>query len=72
MWLVPHVVGVKVPKKSHVQLAQFAAIALTGRQLRRWMRSDKDNAEGLLLDLASLLLDRPAQQVPELLRGLLS
>lgn len=71
LWLVPHVVGVKAPKKNHVQLAQLAAVALTGRQLRMWMRSEKDNAEGLLLDIASLVLDRSAQQVPNLLRGLL-
>lgn len=70
--LVPHLVSVKAPKKKHVQLAQAAAVALTGRQLRRWMRSEKDDPEGLLLDLASVLLDRSARHVPEALRRLIS
>lgn len=71
LWLVPYVVGMRAPKRNHVQLAQFAAVALTGRQLRIWMRSEKDNPEGLLLDLASLVFDRSAQQVSNLLHGLL-
>lgn len=72
LWLVPHVVGVRAPRRGLVQLAQPAAIALTGRQLRMWMRSEKDNPEGLLLDVASLLLDRSARHVHESVRRLIS
>lgn len=69
--LVPHVVGVKVPKKKHVQVAQVAAVALTGRQLRTWNRTDKDEPEGMLLDLAAQFLDQHARRIPAIIQQLL-
>lgn len=71
LWLLPHVVGVKVPKKKHVQWAQVVAVALTGRQLRMWQRTDKDDTEGMLLDVVARALDSPARRIPRLLQQLL-
>ncbi len=51
--LVPYLVDVKAPGKELVFKTQVLLAAATGRQIRQWMRKDKDNPEGLLLDLAA-------------------
>lgn len=51
--VVPYLVEVKRPSSDLVLKAQAWAMAITGRQVRHWMRKDKDDPAGLLLDFAS-------------------
>lgn len=51
--VVPYLVEVKAPPGSLVFKAQGWFMALTGRQVRHWMRKDKDDPAGLLLDFSS-------------------
>lgn len=56
--MVPYLLEVKAPKDRVVRAGQLVSIALTGRQVRHWMRSrDKDNPAGLLLDDAAQFAD---------------
>ena len=52
--IVPYLVEVKAPSGNMVLRAQALLTAATGRQVRHWMRKDKDDPAGLLLDFASL------------------
>jgi hypothetical protein len=53
-----------------VTWAQAAAVALTGRQIREWKRTtDHGDPAGVLLDIAAILADPYARQIPALLRS---
>ena len=69
--LAPLVLELKVPTQRQVSFAQTALLALTGCQLREWKRGDRDDPEGVLLDLAAAALDPLARQVPHMLKSLL-
>lgn len=66
--LAPVLLEVKGPRAKHVTWAQAAAVALTGGQIREWMRSDMENPDALLLDFAAKLLDPMVRSVPAALR----
>jgi hypothetical protein len=58
LWCVPYLLKVKAPPKSSVTYAQLTAMLLAGGQIREWHRTrDKDNPEGILLDLMAQLAD---------------
>lgn len=58
LWCVPYLLKVKAPPVSAVRYAQLVAAVFTGSQIREWRRTrDKDNPEGILLDLMAQLAD---------------
>lgn len=58
LWCVPYLLKVKAPSESSVRYGQLAAMCLAGGQIREWCRTkDKDNPEGVLLDLAAQAVD---------------
>jgi hypothetical protein len=72
LFAVPYVVANRRPSASDVALSQLAALGVTGRQLREWCRTtDKDNREGLVLDLLADFADPIAQQLPGILGTML-
>ncbi|HMY20806.1 MAG TPA: hypothetical protein PKA58_30990 [Polyangium sp.] len=63
--MTPYLLEVKAPPDSIVRFGQGALIALTGRQVRQWMRDrDKDDPAGQLLDLAAQWFDPILRNVP--------
>lgn len=68
--VVPYLVEVKAPPGSVVFKAQGWFMALTGGQVRHWMRKDKDDPAGLLLDFASQKAHPVIQELHGALRKL--
>ncbi len=65
---VPYVVAERRPKDQHVRWSQFAAIAMTGRQLREWRRrTDKGNPDSVIFNLLADVADPVAREVPSAL-----
>jgi hypothetical protein len=69
--MLPALVHVKAPRNDVVRAAQAALAAITGVQVRQWVRGqDKDNPEGLFLDFAAQVLDPWVRQLPGALASL--
>lgn len=60
------------PDAGVITLMQATSVATTGGQLRHWTRSDMNDPDGTLLDLLARAGDPLAQQIPSILRELLS
>lgn len=72
LWAVPYLLEVKSPRDKVVQYGQVAAAVLTGGQIRQWRRTrDKDNPEGVLLDVAAQIFEPHIRQLPEAIRSLI-
>lgn len=68
--IVPYLVEVKAPDSDLILKAQAWAMALTGRQVRHWMKKDKDKPEGQLLDLVSQHADPLIREIHGAVRRL--
>lgn len=71
LWVVPYLLKVKSPRDEVVLSGQIAAALLTGGQIRQWMRTrDKDNTDGILLDLSAHVADPYIRQVSKAVRAI--
>lgn len=69
--MIPYLLEVKAPRDSIVRYGQMASIALTGRQVRQWIRDrDKDDPGGALLDLAAQWFDPLLREIPRSLQAI--
>jgi hypothetical protein len=71
LWAVPYLLEARSPRAKLVQYGQIAAAALTGGQIRQWIRTrDMDNPDGMLLDLGAQIAEPYLRQVSKTIRSI--
>lgn len=67
LFAVPYVVANRRPRDKDVRMSQLASVAMTGRQLREWRRTDRANPDSALFDVLADVVDPLAREVPQAL-----
>jgi len=69
--MIPVLVEPVRPRDGVVTTIQAATVAVTGGQVRHWMRKDAKSPDGVLLDFVATLADPILRELPNTIRSIL-